>query len=126
MFKSSYILLKKMEETDLDTYIHIIQSYFLSKVSVKDIQSLSGLSAVLFVFECFFFSSLSSISDSHLYCPKRLSFVCCFFYLLNLVRGCQSNCCLVIGNKIMHKMSLVRLTNLTNENICHYYPFKQF
>lgn len=75
-----------MEETDLDTYIHIIQSYFLSKVSVKDIQSLSGLSAVLFVFEClfvfFFFFSLSLISDSHLYCPQRLSFVCCFFTCL--------------------------------------------
>lgn len=111
-----------MEETDLDTYIHIIQSYFLSKVSVKDIQSLSGLSAVLFVFEClfgfFFLLSLSYIRQSSLL-PSEAVFCVLFFHLLNLVRGCQSNCCLVIGNKIMHKMSLVRSTNLTNENICH-------
>lgn len=71
-----------MEETDLDTYIHIIQSYFLSKVSVKDIQSLSGLSAVLFVFEClfvFFFSSL--LYQTVIFIALRGCLLCVVFLL---------------------------------------------
>lgn len=73
-----------MEETDLDTYIHIIQSYFLSKVSVKDIQSLSGLSAVLFVFEClfvFFFSSLSLLYQTVIFIALRGCLLCVVFLL---------------------------------------------
>lgn len=70
------------------------------------------------VFFFFFFFSLSSLSDNNLLCHQMVLFFF-FFNLLNLVTGCQLNCYLVISNKIMHKMSLVRSSNLTSENICH-------